>query len=83
MRLTFFISTVISLIGPYGGWYGVCIWYIYDSFIDPFDENGVPYSDVLEHISWYIYVKIFLAIAVTCINTWLTYEMFRPIYDWW
>ena len=83
MRLTFFISTAISTVGPYLGWYGLCVWYVYDAAVNPYDENGTPYEDVMLYITWYIYVKVFLTIAVTCINTWLTHEFVKPIYDWW
>ena len=43
MRLTFLISTCISLVLPFGGLYGLAAWYIYDSFAVPYDENNNPY----------------------------------------
>ena len=79
----FFVSTCISMILPFGGLYGLAAWYIYDSFANPYDENDTPYADVLEDIDWYIYCKMFLFVAYTCINTWFASEMIRPIYDWW
>ena len=83
MRLTFFISTAISMVLPFGGLYGLAAWYIYDSFAVPYDENNNPYSETLDYIDWYIYVKMFLFVAYTCINTFFASEMIWPIYDWW
>ena len=83
LRGAFFVSTAITTIAPYGGWYGLCAWYIYDSFAVPYDETGGSYKDTLSYIDWYIYVKMFLAVALTCINTFITSEMVKPIYEWW
>ena len=79
----FFVSTAISCIGPFAGWFGFVIWYAIDAFNDPTDENGDPYEDELSYINWYIYVKIFLAFAIACINSFLTSEVIYPIYEWW
>ena len=79
----FFISTAISTVGPYLLFYLICFWYSYDTIIYPKDENGVNYQDVLSYIGWYAYVKVFLSFAGTAINTFLTYECVRPIYEYW
>ena len=71
------------MVWTYGGWYGLCGWYIYDSFATPYDETGGSYKDTLSYIDWYIYVKMFLAVALTAINTFITSEMVKPIYEWW
>ena len=82
-RASFFISSAISTVGPYGIFYLICFWYSYDTIIYPKDENGQLYTDVLNYIGWYAYAKVFLSFAGTAINTWLTYEMVKPIYDYW
>lgn len=79
----FFVSTAISTLIPYFGGYAFIAWYIYDSEINPYNEDGEPYSTNLSYIEWYLFVKIFITCACVAIQTFLASEMVKPIYDWW
>ena len=85
LRAAFFVSSAITCIAPFGGWYGLWAWYIYDAYTNPRDANNEnkPYEETLFYIDWYIFAKLFIFIAATCINTFITSEMIKPIYDWW
>ena len=76
MRRLYWYSTLLSLSGPFLGYWAAAVWYIVEA-----GQNGIDFYGTRGRI--FIVVKIFMVFVYSLASFLVSWEFMWPILEWW